>query len=35
MRVEEEWRNAETDDGDPEIDEMGHPDTHCDVQQEH
>ncbi len=32
MRVEEEGRDAETNDGDPEVDEMRDPDAHRDVE---
>lgn len=33
MRVEEEWSDTKTDDGDPEVDQMGDPDAHGDIQQ--
>lgn len=35
MGVEEEGRDAETDDGDPEVDDVGNPDAHGDVEQQH
>jgi hypothetical protein len=34
MGIEEEWGNTKTKDGDPEVDDMGDPDGHGDVEQE-
>lgn len=33
MRIEEEWRDAETDDGDPEVDQVRDEDCESDVEQ--
>jgi hypothetical protein len=35
MRVEQEWRDAQTDDGDPKVDNVRHKHTEGDVQQQH
>ena len=34
MGVEHEWRDAQREDGSPEVDQMGHPKRHCGVKQQ-